>query len=76
MKDELFQELLESVREDGAILRGEETPARKTEVAAMEEMQERTRFLVALKEGIEDLEAGNAKPAEEVFEELRVKYGL
>ena len=42
----------------------------------MEEMQERARFLAALKEGIEDLEAGNAKPAEEVFEELRVKHGL
>jgi len=33
MKDELFQELLESVREGGAILRGEEAPARSTEVA-------------------------------------------
>ncbi|MDO9128723.1 MAG: NadS family protein [Anaerolineales bacterium] len=29
MKDELFQELLASVREGGAILRGEITPARK-----------------------------------------------
>lgn len=28
MNDELFEELLESVREGGAILRGEKTPAR------------------------------------------------
>ena len=33
MKDELFQELLESVREGGAILRGEQAPARRHEVA-------------------------------------------
>lgn len=34
MNDELFNELLESVREGGAILRGEQAPARKFELAA------------------------------------------
>lgn len=33
MKDELFQELLESVREGGAILREEQAPSRRFEVA-------------------------------------------
>jgi putative transcriptional regulator len=33
MKDELFEELVASVREGGAILRGEVTPARKFIVA-------------------------------------------
>ena len=33
MKDELFQELLESIREGGAILRGEAAPARSFSVA-------------------------------------------
>jgi len=32
MKDELFNELVESVREGGAILRGEATPARSFEI--------------------------------------------
>lgn len=34
MKDELFAELLESVREGGAILRGEKEAARRTEIPA------------------------------------------
>lgn len=34
MKDELFQELLESVREGGAIMRGEQEAARRFELAA------------------------------------------
>jgi putative transcriptional regulator len=34
MKEELFQELLESVRQGGAILRGEVEPARVVNVAA------------------------------------------
>ena len=29
-----------------------------------------------IREGLEDMEAGRTQPAEEVFEELRVKYGL
>ncbi len=34
MKDELFQELLESVREGGAIMRGEQEAARRFELAS------------------------------------------
>ena len=34
MKDELFEELIASVREGGAILRGEAKPARSFEIAA------------------------------------------
>lgn len=34
MKDDLFQELLESVREGGAVLRGEATPSRRVEIEA------------------------------------------
>ena len=34
MKDELFQELLESVRQGGAILRGEAEPSRGVEIEA------------------------------------------
>ncbi|MBK9092592.1 MAG: helix-turn-helix domain-containing protein [Anaerolineae bacterium] len=34
MKDELFEELVASVREGGAILRGEVAPARKFSIAA------------------------------------------
>ena len=42
----------------------------------MEEQRERERLLAALKEGIQDLEAGNVRPAEEIFEELKAKYGF
>lgn len=42
----------------------------------MKEHQERARFLAALKEGIEDLEIGNVKPSDQVFEELSAKYGF
>ncbi len=34
MNEELFAELLESVREGGAILRGEKAPSRKFEIEA------------------------------------------
>jgi|GEM_PF-3192960 len=34
MNDELFDELLESVQEGGAILRGEKAPSRRFEFAA------------------------------------------
>ena len=34
MNDDLFAELLESVREGGAILRGEKAPLRKFEIEA------------------------------------------
>ncbi len=36
MKDELFEELVASVREGGAMLRGEVAPARKFSVAGPE----------------------------------------
>lgn len=36
MNDELFAELMESVREGGAILRGEKGAARQTEVVAVD----------------------------------------
>lgn len=42
----------------------------------LEEQKERERFLAALREGIKDAEEGNFRPAEEVFEELRTKYGF
>lgn len=42
----------------------------------LEELQERERFITALKEGIKDLETGNIRPAEEVFEDMRAKYGF
>ena len=35
MKDEMFADLLESVREGGAILRGETVPARAFEMNAL-----------------------------------------
>ena len=42
----------------------------------MEEQLERERLLAALREGLQDLEAGKVRPAEAVFEELREKYGF
>ena len=44
MNDELFSELLESVREGSAILRGEQTPARVFEMDALNIKQIRDRF--------------------------------
>ncbi len=42
----------------------------------LEEHRERELFLAAIKEGLRDLEAGRVRPAEEVFEELKAKYGF
>lgn len=42
----------------------------------LEEEQERQRFRAALKEGLKDMEEGNVRPADEVFEELSAKYGF
>ena len=42
----------------------------------LEELQERERFIAALKEGIQALDEGRVKPADQVFEEIRAKYGL
>ena len=44
MKDELFDELMESVREGGAILRGEEVPTRQFEIESMDIKKLRERF--------------------------------
>ncbi len=44
MKQELFAELLDSVREGGAILRGEKEPARRFEIEAPDVKQIRERY--------------------------------
>lgn len=44
MRDELFAELLESVREGGAILRGEATPSRTFEIKAPDVQQIRAQY--------------------------------
>ena len=50
MNDELFAELLESVREGGAILRGEREPARKFEIAAPDVKQIREQYALSQSE--------------------------
>lgn len=44
MKDELFEELLESVREGGAILRGDEEPSRRFEIEEPDVAAVRERY--------------------------------
>jgi putative transcriptional regulator len=44
MSDELFTELMHSVREGGAILRGEKEPSRCFEIAAPDVKQIRERY--------------------------------
>lgn len=44
MNDELFTELVASVREGGAILRGEKEPTRRFEIAAPDVKQIRERY--------------------------------
>jgi putative transcriptional regulator len=44
MNDELFAELMDSVREGGAILRGEKEPSRRFEIAAPDVKQIRERY--------------------------------
>jgi len=44
MNNELFEELLESVREGGAILRGEKQPARRFEIGTPDVKAIRARF--------------------------------
>ena len=44
MNDELFNELIESVREGGAILRGEKTPSRRFEIEAPDVKVIRERY--------------------------------
>jgi putative transcriptional regulator len=50
MNDELFDELLESVREGGAILRGQKEPARKFEVKAPDVKQIRDQYQLSQSE--------------------------
>jgi putative transcriptional regulator len=50
MKDELFQELVSSVREGGAILRGEKPPSRVFPVAAPDVRQIRARYRLSQRE--------------------------
>ncbi len=40
------------------------------------EAEGREETIVALRKGFEDIKAGRTQPIEEVFEELRVKYGF
>lgn len=44
MNDELFAELMESVREGGAILRGERTPSRRFKIEMPDVKQIRERY--------------------------------
>lgn len=44
MNDELFSELLASVREGGAILRGEQVPSRRFEVSALDVKRIRKQY--------------------------------
>ncbi|MFN8492609.1 MAG: NadS family protein [Caldilineaceae bacterium] len=50
MNDELFAELLESVREGGAILRGEREPARKFELPAPDVKRIREQYALSQSE--------------------------
>ena len=50
MNDELFTELLESVREGGAIMRGEKEPSRKFIVEAPDVKRIRERFQLSQSE--------------------------
>ena len=42
----------------------------------MEEDIERERFIAAIREGERAIQEGRTRPAEEVFEEMKAKYGL
>ena len=50
MNDELFAELVESVREGGAILRGESTPSRKFIIEAPDVKQIREQYNLSQRE--------------------------
>jgi len=43
---------------------------------ALEEQQEKERFLMALREGLKDADEGRTRPAAEVYAEMKAKYGL
>ena len=50
MKEELFTEILESVREGGVILRGEKSPSRKFTVEELDVQQIRATYQLSQKE--------------------------
>ncbi len=50
MKDELFDELVESVREGGAILRGQAPPSRQFEIEAPDVKRIRVRYRLSQRE--------------------------
>jgi putative transcriptional regulator len=50
MKEELFTELLESVHEGGAILRGEKSPSRRFTIEELDVPQIRATYRLSLKE--------------------------
>ncbi len=50
MNDELFSELMNSVREGGAILRGEKEPSRRFEMAAPDVRQIREQYQLSQSE--------------------------
>ena len=43
---------------------------------AMEDRMERERFIAAVKEGIKDIDEGRTRPIEEVYAEMKAKYGF
>ena len=50
MNDELFAELLDSVREGGAILRGEQAASRRVEISAPDVKQIREQYVLSQSE--------------------------
>ena len=50
MKDELFDQLVESVRQGGAILRGEAGPSRVFEISALDVKRIRTQYQLSQSE--------------------------
>jgi len=42
----------------------------------MEKQLERDRFIAAIREGEKDVQEGRHRPAEEVFAEMKTKYGF
>jgi PHD/YefM family antitoxin component YafN of YafNO toxin-antitoxin module len=43
---------------------------------ALEQQQERQRFIEALREGEEAIKQGRVRPAEQAYEEMKSKYGF
>jgi prevent-host-death family protein len=42
----------------------------------MEDTVEQERFLEAIREGLKDIDEGRVRPAEEVFADIKAKYGF